>query len=142
MNSGKEFDRGIDIVIPHFCNIATIDPAQQRVPSLAIYAQDARDDIDAIVLHQAQSTGLRRKPVTRILATRRILLERKCTLAAAHAPDAAVATTGDERAHFDRPADKPACHFGRLREIMVERVQAAAPAKTCCSTSRQLGQTL
>ena len=140
MDRGEENDRRVDVGIAHFGNVAAVDPAQKRITVLAVDAEHARHRVDAMALHQPQRADFGREPVARVVAARRILLERKRAPAARHAPDAAVAAAGDEPAHLDGIADQRLRDLGRFGERAVGRAQGPAPPKTCRSMSRHVEQ--
>src|ERR1700685_3788985 len=98
VDRSEKIDRRVDIGFPHFGNVTAFDPAQKRKTMLAVDAEHTRHRVDAMVLHQPQRANFGREPVARVVATRRILLERKHAAAAADAPDAAVAAAGGEAA--------------------------------------------
>ena len=140
MDRGEENDRRVDIGIAHFGNVTAVDPAQKRIAVLAVDAEHARHRVDAMALHQPQRADFGREPIARVVAARRILLERKRAPAARHAPDAAVAAAGDEPAHLHGIADQRLRDLGRFGERAVGRAQGPAPPKTCRSMSRHVGQ--
>ena len=135
MDRAEECDSGIDVVVADIDDLPAVDPAQQRISVLIIYADDSRHRIDAMVLHEPKRADFGRQPITAIVLPRRILLQRENAGAAAHAPDAAVTSATENPAQLDGPADKGAGDIGRLCQTFVNGAQKSDPQ--CHASSRK-----
>src|SRR6202043_3068884 len=109
--------------------VTAVDPAQKRKTVRAVDPEHTRHRVDAVALHQPQRADFGREPVARVVAARRVLLEREGPRPATHAPDAAVAAAGDEAAHRDGVAGQRARYLGRFGERAIRGAQGLAPPK-------------
>jgi hypothetical protein len=114
MNCTEETDGGIDVVIGDFDDVAAVNPAQQRVTALIVYAEYTGHPIDVMAFKKPERADFSRKSVAGIVIPRRILLQRENAGAAPHPPDAAVTATADDPGQLDRAADEGARDVGRL----------------------------
>jgi hypothetical protein len=135
MHRSEKPDGRIDVAVADTDNVATIDPAEQRITALIIYTNNARDDIDVTALEKAERTDFGRKSVARIVMPRWVLLQRENAGAAPHAPDAAVAPSADDAVKLHGAADKDARDPGCLRQAFVNGAQKSAPQ--CHATLRK-----